>query len=166
MHLREAQYAFILLPVHSNTLSSCRHMLLKPSSEQSLWELGAHACPSRGSLKVERLPDQCVQEPLWLVWQYEGDYTLYDLMQKKEWPYNLEPFLFGRELNLPKSPERRWLSLRTVMKQVLTSASYGVPLWSVHGNTAFLFCVCTFGGTHMVCWCFKQKWPLQQHKII
>ncbi len=56
------------------------------------------------------------------MWQYEGDYTLYDLMQKKEWPYNLEPFLFGRELNLPKSPERRWLSLRTVMKQVLTCA--------------------------------------------
>lgn len=54
------------------------------------------------------------------MWQYEGDYTLYDLMQKKDWPYNLEPFLFGRELNLPKSPERRWLSLRTVMKQVLT----------------------------------------------
>ena len=59
------------------------------------------------------------------MWQYEGDYTLYDLMQKKEWPYNLEPFLFGRELNLPKSPERRWLSLRTVMKQVLAWASIG-----------------------------------------
>ena len=54
------------------------------------------------------------------MWQYEGDYTLYDLMQKKDWPYNLEPQLFGRELNIPKSPERRWLSLRTVMKQVLT----------------------------------------------
>ncbi len=25
------------------------------------------------------------------MWQYEGDYTLYDLMQKKDWPYNLEP---------------------------------------------------------------------------
>jgi len=52
------------------------------------------------------------------VWQYEGDYTLYDLMQKKDWPYNLEPLLFGRELNIPKGPERRWLSLRIVMKQV------------------------------------------------
>ena len=58
-----------------------------------------------------------MQEPLWLVWQYEGDYTLYDLMQKKDWPYNLEPLLFGRELNIPKGPERRWLSLRAVMKQ-------------------------------------------------
>lgn len=51
------------------------------------------------------------------MWQYEGDYTLYDLMQKKEWPYNLEPLLFGRELNIPKGPQRRWLSLRVVMKQ-------------------------------------------------
>ena len=58
-----------------------------------------------------------LQEPLWLVWRYEGDYTLYDLMQKKDWPYNLEPLLFGRELNIPKGPERRWLSLRVVMKQ-------------------------------------------------
>ncbi len=52
-----------------------------------------------------------------MVWRYEGDYTLYDLMQKKDWPYNLEPLLFGRELNIPKGPERRWLSLRVVMKQ-------------------------------------------------
>ena len=58
------------------------------------------------------------QEPLWLVWQYEGDFTLYDLMQKKEWPYNLEPLLFGRELDLPRGPRRRWVTLRLVMKQV------------------------------------------------
>ena len=69
------------------------------------------------------LSSDCVQEPLWLVWRYEGDFTLYDLMQKKDWPYNLEPLLFGRDLNIPKSPERRWLSLRLVMKQVLTWAS-------------------------------------------
>jgi hypothetical protein len=59
-----------------------------------------------------------VQEPLWLVWQYEGDFTLYDLMQKKDWPYNLEPLLLGRELDLPRSPRRRWATLRLVMQQV------------------------------------------------
>ena len=59
-----------------------------------------------------------LQEPLWLVWQYEGDFTLYDLMQKKEWPYNLEPLLFGRELDLPRGPRRRWVTLRLVVKQV------------------------------------------------
>ncbi|KAK9909952.1 hypothetical protein WJX75_009980 [Coccomyxa subellipsoidea] len=58
-------------------------------------------------------------EPLWLVWQYEGDFTLYDLMQKKDWPYNLEPVLFGRELNLPKSPRRRWITLRVIMQQIM-----------------------------------------------
>ncbi|KAK9816689.1 hypothetical protein WJX72_003731 [[Myrmecia] bisecta] len=60
-------------------------------------------------------------DPLWLIWQYEGDYTLYDLMQKKEWPYNLEPLLFGRELNLPKGPRRKAVSMQLVMQQLLTA---------------------------------------------
>ena len=51
------------------------------------------------------------------MWQYEGDFTLYDLMQKKDWPYNLEPLLLGRELDLPRSPRRRWATLRLVMQQ-------------------------------------------------
>ncbi len=59
-----------------------------------------------------------VGDPLWLVWQYEGDNTLYDLMQKKDWPYNLEPFLFGRDLNMAKGPRRRAITLRLLMQQV------------------------------------------------
>ena len=57
-------------------------------------------------------------EPLWLVWQYEGDFTLWDLMQKKDFPYNMEPMLFGRELDLPKGPRRRLITIRVVMQQV------------------------------------------------
>ena len=57
-------------------------------------------------------------EPLWLVWQYEGDYTLWDLMQKKDFPYNLEPFLLGQELDLPKGPQRKAVSISIVMQQV------------------------------------------------
>ena len=57
------------------------------------------------------------------MWQYEGDFTLYDLMQKKEWPYNLEPLLFGRELDLPRGARRRWVTLRLVMKQVRARAA-------------------------------------------
>ena len=56
--------------------------------------------------------------PLWLVWRYEGDFTLFDLMQKKDWPYNLEPLLFGQNLDLPRGPERRALILQVVMRQV------------------------------------------------
>ena len=56
---------------------------------------------------------------LWLIWAYEGDNTLWDLMQRRDWPYNLEPILLGRELDLPKGPRRKMISLRLVMQQVL-----------------------------------------------
>ncbi|PSC67135.1 Serine threonine-kinase chloroplastic [Micractinium conductrix] len=55
----------------------------------------------------------------WLVWAYEGDYTLADLMQKKEFPYNLEQSLFGRELNIPKGPERKAAILRVALQQLI-----------------------------------------------
>lgn len=57
-------------------------------------------------------------EPLWLIWQYEGDYTLFDLMQKKDFPYNLELPLLGRELDMPKGPERKAITISLVMQQV------------------------------------------------
>ena len=52
------------------------------------------------------------------VWQYEGDYTLWDLMQKKEFPYNLEPLLLGRELDMPKGPRRKAVTIQLVLQQV------------------------------------------------
>ena len=57
-------------------------------------------------------------EPLWLIWQYEGDYTLWDLMQKKDFPYNLEQTLLGRELDMPKGPQRKAVTISLVMQQV------------------------------------------------
>lgn len=57
-------------------------------------------------------------EPLWLIWQYEGDYTLWDLMQKKDFPYNLEQALLGRELDMPKGPQRKAVTISLVMQQV------------------------------------------------
>lgn len=58
-------------------------------------------------------------EPLWLIWQYEGDYTLWDLMQKKDFPYNLEQPLLGRELDMPKGPQRKAVTISLVMQQLL-----------------------------------------------
>ena len=52
------------------------------------------------------------------VWKYEGDFTIYDLMQRKDWPYNLEPLLFGQPLKGPRNAQRRLASLRVVMQQV------------------------------------------------
>ena len=57
--------------------------------------------------------------PLWLVWKYEGDYTLYDLLQQKEFPYNMEKYILGRELSIPKGPYRRLVSVKTAMQQIL-----------------------------------------------
>lgn len=57
--------------------------------------------------------------PLWLVWRYEGDSNLYDMMAKKEFPYNMEPVLFGRELRLPQGTARRALTLQIIMRQLL-----------------------------------------------
>lgn len=57
--------------------------------------------------------------PLWLVWKYEGDNNLFDLMAKKEFPYNMEEVLFGRELRLPRGAQRRALTLQVIMRQLL-----------------------------------------------
>jgi hypothetical protein len=37
-----------------------------------------------------------VDNSVYLVWRYEGDFTLADMMAKKEFPYNMEPLLLGR----------------------------------------------------------------------
>ena len=66
-------------------------------------------------------------EPLWLIWQYEGDYTLWDLMQKKDFPYNLEQALLGRELDMPKGPQRKAVTLSLVMQQVMR-CSFACPM--------------------------------------
>ena len=39
--------------------------------------------------------------------------------QKKEFPYNLEQCLFGRELNIPVGPERKAAIVRVALQQLL-----------------------------------------------
>lgn len=56
---------------------------------------------------------------VWLVWMDEGDYTLYDMMTKREFPYNLEPILLDRELRLPRHKKRRLVTLKLVLRQLL-----------------------------------------------
>lgn len=82
-------------------------------------------------------------EPLWLIWQYEGDYTLFDLMQKKDFPYNLEQPLLGRELDMPKGPQRKAVTISLVMQQVgiLTPLNSSVPCFESHLEPIFYNCV-------------------------
>ena len=52
------------------------------------------------------------------VWQYEGNDTLWDMLQKRDFPYNLEPLLLGRTLDIAKSHRRRLISIRLILRQV------------------------------------------------
>eukprot|EP00955_Chlamydomonas_euryale_P005564 59127-Chlamydomonas_euryale.AAC.2 len=56
---------------------------------------------------------------IWLVWKYEGDSTLASLIEKKNFPANMEAMLFGRELRLPKGPRRNAATIRLALKQLL-----------------------------------------------
>ncbi|KHG07521.1 Serine/threonine-protein kinase STN8, chloroplastic [Gossypium arboreum] len=55
----------------------------------------------------------------WLVWRYEGEATLSDLMLSKEFPYNVETMILGEVQNLPKGLERENQIIQTIMRQIL-----------------------------------------------
>lgn len=56
--------------------------------------------------------------PLWLIWKFEGDWTLWNLMQKRDFPYNTETLLLGEEVELPRGPQRSVLTIRVLMLEV------------------------------------------------
>ncbi|XP_073003082.1 serine/threonine-protein kinase STN7, chloroplastic [Typha latifolia] len=55
----------------------------------------------------------------WLVWRFEGEDTLADLMQSKEFPYNVETKILGEVQDLPKGLDRENKIIQTVMRQLL-----------------------------------------------
>lgn len=55
----------------------------------------------------------------WLVWRFEGEATLADLMQSKEFPYNVETMILGEVQDLPKGLERENRIIQTIMRQLL-----------------------------------------------
>ena len=73
--------------------------------------------PPEGKARKSRQPN-----PLWLIWKFEGDWTLWNLMQKKDFPYNTETLLLGQEVDLPKGPQRSLLTIRLVMTEVCSSS--------------------------------------------
>ncbi|KAG2625995.1 hypothetical protein PVAP13_3KG279500 [Panicum virgatum] len=54
-----------------------------------------------------------------LIWRFEGEDTLYDLMQSKEFPYNVETKILGDVQDLPKGIARENKIIQTVMRQLL-----------------------------------------------
>ncbi|KAK6133812.1 hypothetical protein DH2020_032523 [Rehmannia glutinosa] len=55
----------------------------------------------------------------WLIWKFEGEATLADLLQSKEFPYNVEAMILGENQDLPKGLERENRIIQTVMRQLL-----------------------------------------------
>lgn len=55
----------------------------------------------------------------WLIWKYEGQSTLADLLQSKEFPYNVETLILGEIQDLPKGIERENRIIQTIMRQLL-----------------------------------------------
>ncbi|KAK9276602.1 hypothetical protein L1049_006137 [Liquidambar formosana] len=55
----------------------------------------------------------------WLIWRFEGEATLADLMLSKEFPYNVETLILGEVQDLPKGLERENKIIQTIMRQLL-----------------------------------------------
>ncbi|MQL76932.1 hypothetical protein Taro_009343 [Colocasia esculenta] len=55
----------------------------------------------------------------WLVWQFEGEATLADLLLSKDFPYNVETMILGKVQNLPRGLERENKIIQTIMRQLL-----------------------------------------------
>ncbi|KNA04287.1 hypothetical protein SOVF_201050 [Spinacia oleracea] len=55
----------------------------------------------------------------WLIWRFEGESTLADLLTGREFPYNVETKILGEVQNLPKGLERENRIIQTIMKQLL-----------------------------------------------
>ncbi|PNX94981.1 serine/threonine-protein kinase STN7 chloroplastic-like [Trifolium pratense] len=55
----------------------------------------------------------------WLIWRFEGDATLADLLQSRDFPYNVETLLLGEVQDLPKGLERENRIIQTIIRQLL-----------------------------------------------
>ncbi|XP_010923697.1 serine/threonine-protein kinase STN7, chloroplastic [Elaeis guineensis] len=55
----------------------------------------------------------------WLIWRFEGEETLADLMLSKEFPYNVETKILGEIQDQPKGLERENRIIQTIMRQIL-----------------------------------------------
>lgn len=55
----------------------------------------------------------------WLLWRFEGESTLADLMTSREFPYNVETKILGEQQDLPKRLGRENQIIQTILRQLL-----------------------------------------------
>ena len=68
------------------------------------------------------------EDLLWIVWKYEGSDTLANLMNDKDFPYNVEPFLFKNQGGIaiegePRGTRRKAKIISTIFGQILENLS-------------------------------------------
>ncbi len=118
------------LKEENGTLSPVIVKKAKEYGEAEVWmnervmRIGGKHCAEFITAFDESDPSSNTNSPLddaiWLVWKYEGNNTLWDKLEnKKDFPYNIEETIMGRELKLPKGPRRKLVTIRLVMKQLL-----------------------------------------------
>jgi serine/threonine protein kinase len=79
--------------------------------------------------------DDDEDDPLWLVWKYEGSETLARLMDDKDFPYNVEPFLFKNNGGVaiegePRGVRRKAEIIRVIFAQITANlaAAHGTGI--------------------------------------
>ena len=87
-----------------------------PIKDGSIWK---RALNSRAGQEEE-------EDPLWIVWKFEGSDTLFKLMNDKDFPYNVEPYLFKSGVAIdgePKGSKRKAKIISTIFGQILENLS-------------------------------------------
>lgn len=116
--------------------STQRPVILKKATEfgeAEVWmnERIMRASPQVAARFITGFPDSVNPkpgDPLWLMWEYEGDSTLAELMKSRNFPENMEEILFNKPLKLSPGPNRRAVAIRVAMLHLLES------LKVCHGN--------------------------------
>ncbi|KAJ0088212.1 hypothetical protein Patl1_31566 [Pistacia atlantica] len=74
-----------------------------------------------GSFVADKTNSQFTKGGKWLVWKFEGNRSLADYMKDRNFPFNLESYMFGRVLEGADSTKRSALIIKQIMRQIISS---------------------------------------------
>ncbi|XP_020584407.1 serine/threonine-protein kinase STN8, chloroplastic [Phalaenopsis equestris] len=75
-----------------------------------------------GSFVADRTRLEFTKGGKWLVWKFEGDRTLANYLNGRNFPFNIESVMFGRILEGLNNPiKRSALIIKQIMRQIITS---------------------------------------------
>ena len=100
----------------------------KLPSEGSIWKRAANAAAAARDAALDSGSGVDDEELLWIVWKFEGSQSLAQLMEDKEFPYNIEPFLFKANGGVaiegePRGVARKTKIISTIFGQILDNLS-------------------------------------------